>query len=42
MIYNYHKRIKEYIKMNVLFFIGNGFDLNVGLKTRFGDVLFFI
>jgi len=27
--------------MNVLFFIGNGFDLNVGLKTRFGDVLSF-
>ncbi len=25
--------------MNVLFLIGNGFDLNVGLKTRFKDVL---
>ena len=25
--------------MNVLYFIGNGFDLNVGLKTRFKDVL---
>jgi len=25
--------------MDVLFFIGNGFDLNVGLKTRFKDVL---
>ncbi len=25
--------------MNVLFLIGNGFDLNVGLKTRFRDVL---
>ena len=25
--------------MTVLFFVGNGFDLNVGLKTRFKDVL---
>ena len=25
--------------MNVLFFIGNGFDLNIGIKTRFKDVL---
>ncbi|MCL2812700.1 MAG: bacteriophage abortive infection AbiH family protein [Clostridia bacterium] len=25
--------------MNVLFLIGNGFDLNVGLKTRFSDFL---
>ena len=25
--------------MKVLFFIGNGFDLNIGLKTRFKDVL---
>jgi len=25
--------------MNVLYFIGNGFDLNIGLKTRFTDVL---
>jgi len=25
--------------MNVLFFIGNGFDLNVGLKTQFENVL---
>jgi hypothetical protein len=27
--------------MNLLFFIGNGFDLNIGLKTRFKDVLSF-
>ena len=25
--------------MNILFLIGNGFDINVGLKTRFRDVL---
>jgi hypothetical protein len=25
--------------MNILFFIGNGFDLNVGLKTKFRDIL---
>jgi hypothetical protein len=25
--------------MNILFLIGNGFDLNVGLNTRFKDAL---
>lgn len=25
--------------MNITFLIGNGFDLNVGLKTKFSDYL---
>lgn len=27
--------------MNITFFIGNGFDINIGLKTKYSDFLYY-
>lgn len=31
------KKLKQIYTMNITYLIGNGFDLNLGLKTRYRD-----
>ena len=35
----YHKRDEVYVRLNITYLIGNGFDRNMGLSTSFSDFL---